>query len=120
MSRRRFVTPTTPWSAKPLPAVRTAEGAEGKATAQDVWVSSRYRNTIDWGFRELVRIHDERLARQAAQQHALEAVTDRLRVVQWTTGNVGKKSVHAIAENSLLNLAGCYAVVFRQGRRLCR
>jgi hypothetical protein len=36
-------------------------------------------------------------------------VTDRLRVVQWTTGNVGKKSVHAIAENSLLELVGCYA-----------
>lgn len=31
------------------------------------------------------------------------------RVVQWTTGNVGKKSVHAIAENSLLELVGCYA-----------
>ncbi len=36
-------------------------------------------------------------------------MTDRLRVVQWTTGNVGKKSVHAIAENSLLELVGCYA-----------
>ncbi|OBG71656.1 hypothetical protein A5700_10995 [Mycobacterium sp. E1214] len=31
------------------------------------------------------------------------------RVVQWTTGNLGKKSVHAIAENSLLELVGCYA-----------
>lgn len=31
------------------------------------------------------------------------------RVVQWTTGNVGKKSVHAIVENSLLELVGCYA-----------
>lgn len=31
------------------------------------------------------------------------------RVVQWTTGNVGKKSVHAIAENSALELVGCYA-----------
>ncbi|MCV7425507.1 NAD(P)H-dependent amine dehydrogenase family protein [Mycobacterium montefiorense] len=31
------------------------------------------------------------------------------RVVQWTTGNVGKKSVHAIAENSLLELVGCFA-----------
>ena len=31
------------------------------------------------------------------------------RVVQWTTGNVGKKSVHAIAENSSLELVGCYA-----------
>lgn len=31
------------------------------------------------------------------------------RVVQWTTGNVGKKSIHAIAENSLLELVGCYA-----------
>lgn len=31
------------------------------------------------------------------------------RVVQWTTGNVGKKSVHAIASNSTLELVGCYA-----------
>jgi hypothetical protein len=33
----------------------------------------------------------------------------KLRVVQWTTGNVGKKSVHAIAANSMLELVGCYA-----------
>lgn len=31
------------------------------------------------------------------------------RIVQWTTGNVGKKSVHAIAANSQLELVGCYA-----------
>ena len=31
------------------------------------------------------------------------------RVVQWTTGNVGVKSVHAIVENSQLELVGCYA-----------
>ncbi|UXA17298.1 dihydrodipicolinate reductase [Mycobacterium sp. SMC-4] len=31
------------------------------------------------------------------------------RVVQWTTGNVGKKSVHAVAANSELELVGCYA-----------
>lgn len=31
------------------------------------------------------------------------------RVVQWTTGNVGKSSVTAIAKNPLLELVGCYA-----------
>ena len=31
------------------------------------------------------------------------------RVVQWTTGNVGVKSVHAIVANSQLELVGCYA-----------
>ncbi|HKA92251.1 MAG TPA: dihydrodipicolinate reductase [Acidimicrobiia bacterium] len=31
------------------------------------------------------------------------------RVVQWTTGNVGKESVKAIAANSELELIGCYA-----------
>lgn len=36
-------------------------------------------------------------------------MTTKLRVVQWTTGNVGRKSVHAIAANSLLELVGCYA-----------
>ena len=32
-----------------------------------------------------------------------------LRVVQWTTGNVGTKSVHASAVNSELELVGGYA-----------
>ena len=31
------------------------------------------------------------------------------RVVQWTTGNVGKSSVRAIAANPTLQLVGCYA-----------
>lgn len=31
------------------------------------------------------------------------------RVVQWTTGNVGKSSVAAIARNPALDLVGCYA-----------
>lgn len=31
------------------------------------------------------------------------------RVVQWTTGNVGKSSVKAISENPNLELVGCYA-----------
>ena len=31
------------------------------------------------------------------------------RVVQWTTGNVGKSSVQAIIANSTLELVGCYA-----------
>ena len=31
------------------------------------------------------------------------------RVVQWTTGNVGKSSVSAIAKNPTLELVGCYA-----------
>ncbi len=30
-------------------------------------------------------------------------------VVQWTTGNVGRKSVHAIVANTDLDLVGCYA-----------
>jgi hypothetical protein len=35
--------------------------------------------------------------------------TPRIRVVQWTTGNVGKSSVQAIAANTTLELVGCYA-----------
>ena len=35
--------------------------------------------------------------------------TPRYRVVQWTTGNVGKSSVQAIVANSTLELVGCYA-----------
>jgi hypothetical protein len=33
----------------------------------------------------------------------------RYRVVQWTTGNVGKSSVRAVVENPTLELVGCYA-----------
>src|SRR6185436_1867388 len=33
----------------------------------------------------------------------------RLRVVQWTTGNVGKQSAIAIARNPALELVGCWA-----------
>ncbi len=32
-----------------------------------------------------------------------------LRIVQWTTGNIGKQSIAAIAESSELELVGCYA-----------
>ena len=32
-----------------------------------------------------------------------------LRVVQWTTGNVGKRSVRAVVANADLELVGCYA-----------
>ena len=32
-----------------------------------------------------------------------------LRLVQWTTGNVGKRSVRAVASNRALDLVGCYA-----------
>jgi hypothetical protein len=35
--------------------------------------------------------------------------TKPYRVVQWTTGNVGKSSVHAIVANPTLELVGCYA-----------
>jgi hypothetical protein len=35
--------------------------------------------------------------------------TPRFRVVQWTTGNVGKSSVQAISANPTLELVGCYA-----------
>ena len=31
------------------------------------------------------------------------------RVVQWTTGNVGRRSVHAVLNNPHLDLVGCYA-----------
>jgi hypothetical protein len=34
-------------------------------------------------------------------------LTDR--IVQWTTGIVGKKSVHAVVANADLELVGCYA-----------
>ncbi len=56
----------------PYPILGPPEGAAGKDTAQDQWgiqPTPKYRRI---GFRELVRIHDERLARQAAQQQAAQ------------------------------------------------
>ena len=35
--------------------------------------------------------------------------TKPYRVVQWTTGNVGKSSVQALAANPNYELVGCYA-----------
>ena len=35
--------------------------------------------------------------------------TSPYRVVQWTTGNVGKSSVQAITANPTFELVGCYA-----------
>jgi len=46
------------------------EGAEGKDTAQGEWGIQPMPKYHRLGFRELVRIHDEREARQPAQQGA--------------------------------------------------
>jgi hypothetical protein len=54
----------------PYPPLGPPEGAEGKNTAQDDWGIQPVPKYHRLGFRELVRIHDERLARQAAQQGA--------------------------------------------------
>lgn len=52
----------------PYPAFGPPEGAEGKDTAKDVWGIQPTPKYHRLGFRELVRIHDERVARQAAEQ----------------------------------------------------
>lgn len=49
----------------PYPPFGPPEGAEGKVTAQDVWGIQPIPKYHRLGFRELVKIHDERLARQA-------------------------------------------------------
>jgi hypothetical protein len=40
---------------------------------------------------------------------ATSSTTERFRVVQWTTGNVGERSVIAVLANPALDLVGCYA-----------
>ena len=52
----------------PYPMFGPPEGAAGKATAQDQWGIQPVPHYHRLGFRELVRIHDERLARQSAGQ----------------------------------------------------
>jgi hypothetical protein len=52
----------------PYPPLGPPEGAEGKDTAQDQWGIQPTPKYHRLGFRELVKIHEERLARQAAGQ----------------------------------------------------
>ena len=52
----------------PYPPLGPPEGAQGKDTAQDQWGIQPIPKYHRLGFRELVRIHEERLARQAAAQ----------------------------------------------------
>ena len=51
----------------PYPALGPPEGAEGKDTAQDEWGIQPVPQYNRIGFRELVKIHEEREAREAAQ-----------------------------------------------------
>ena len=52
----------------PYPALGPPEGAEGKDTAQDQWGIQPVPKYHRLGFRELVRIHEERVAREAIAQ----------------------------------------------------
>jgi len=52
----------------PYPALGPPEGAAGKDTAQDQWGIQPVPKYQRLGFRELVRIHDERVAREAVDQ----------------------------------------------------
>ena len=52
----------------PYPPLGPPEGAEGKDSAQDQWGIQPTPKYHRLGFRELVKIHDERLARQTAGQ----------------------------------------------------
>jgi hypothetical protein len=54
----------------PYPPPGPPEGAASKGTAQDVWGIQPIPKYYWLGLRELVRIHDEGLARQAAAQHS--------------------------------------------------
>jgi hypothetical protein len=54
----------------PYPILGPPEGAAGKDTAQDTWGIQPTPGYERLGFRELVRRHDARVAREAAAQHA--------------------------------------------------
>jgi hypothetical protein len=54
----------------PYPILGPPEGAEGKDTAKDKWGIQPTPQYERLGFRELVRRHEERVAREAAQQQA--------------------------------------------------
>jgi hypothetical protein len=54
----------------PYPMFGPPEGAAGKDTAQDQWGIQPTPKYHRLGFRELVKIHDRRLARQGGEQSA--------------------------------------------------
>jgi hypothetical protein len=54
----------------PYPVLGPPEGAAGKDTARDRWGIQPVPEYHRIGFRELVRIHDERVAREAAARGA--------------------------------------------------
>ena len=54
----------------PYPAFGPPEGAEGKDTARDEWGIQPVPKYDRIGFRELVRRHEEREARKAAEQQS--------------------------------------------------
>lgn len=57
----------------PYPMFGAPEGAAPKRTAQDVWGIQPVPKYKRIGFRELVRIHQEREARKAAHVHGVPA-----------------------------------------------
>ena len=57
----------------PYPPLGPPEGAEGKDTAQDEWGIQPVPKYHRLGFRELVRIHEEREARRAAEQQGAQS-----------------------------------------------
>ena len=59
----------------PYPALGPPEGAEGKDTAQDQWGIQPVPKYHRLGFRELVRIHEERVAREATDRAAGSAIS---------------------------------------------
>ncbi|WP_374158888.1 hypothetical protein ACEWX3_05525 [Mycobacterium sp. G7A2] len=59
----------------PYPAFGPPEGAEGKDTARDEWGIQPVPKYHRIGFRELVRIHEEREARQAATEREVRPTT---------------------------------------------
>lgn len=60
----------------PYPLFGPAEGA-GQKTAQDVWGIQPRPQYKRIGFRDLVRIRDERLARQAAEKEGVPPATEQ-------------------------------------------
>lgn len=58
----------------PYPPLGPPEGAEGKDTARDLWGIQPTPKYHRLGFRELVRIHEEREARRSAEQAATTGI----------------------------------------------
>ena len=90
-------------------AVQLVDAGDAGADDEHVDVELGFGGTIDLLYRPVGCDTFPEPPGRTRKGELVMADRSRYRVVQWTTGNVGKSSVQAIVANPTLELVGCYA-----------